>query len=306
MRCYLLDGLPRSRMIELYGASGAGKSTFATLLCTQAQKEYPEEMVLYIDCEQAFNMDYAIALGLDVHPEKFLMIQPDDGVQALQIYQDAIETGLFSLAVVDSIPALITKQELEGDVGQVHMAPLARLLSQTFKTIITTGKQTNTCMLFINQIRANLGFGGDISTPGGNAVKFYPSLRMEIKRIGLLTKGDENIGQTVRVNLVKNRFGAPYKKTDINIYFGKGINKNEEILEVSLEKSIIKRGGAYYTIPLADGDTHRVMGKDAVGEYLDSNPDQKLHLERLVIEAIKPKKGTVEELPETVVLESEE
>lgn len=260
-------------------------------------------MVLYIDCEQAFNMDYALSLGLDTSPDKFLMIQPDDGVQALQIYQDAVESGLFSLAVVDSIPALITKQELEGDIGAIHMAPLARLLSQSFKTIITAGKQKNVAMLFINQIRNNLGFGGDIATPGGNAVKFYPSLRMEIKRIGLLTKGDDNIGQTIRANLVKNRFGAPYRKTDINIYFGKGIDKNEEILEVAIEYKIITRGGAYYTIPLADGSTTKVMGKEAVANHLDANPQDKVHLEKLVIECIKPKKGTVEELPETEKLE---
>lgn len=290
-------------MTELYGASGAGKSTIATLLCASAQRQYPDMLVLYIDCEQAFNMDYAISLGLDVSPEKFLMIQPDDGVQALQIYQDCIESGLFSLAVLDSIPALITKQELEGDVGAIHMAPLARLLSQTFKTIITAGKQQNVSMLFINQIRQNLGFGGDVATPGGNAVKFYPSLRMEVKRVGLLTKGDDNIGQTVRANLVKNRFGAPYKKTDINIYFGKGVNKSEEILEVSLEKGIISRGGAYYTIPLANGETTRVMGKEAVANHLEANPEDKAALEKLVIEAISPKKK-VEEQPETELLEA--
>lgn len=126
---------------------------------------------------------------------------------------------------------------------------------------------------------------------------------MEIKRIGLLTKGDENIGQTVRANLVKNRFGAPYKKTDINIYFGKGIDKNEEILEVALDKGLIKRGGAYYTIPLANGETTRVMGKEAVANHLDNNPEDKSNLEKLVIEAISPKKGTVQELPETESLE---
>lgn len=292
-------------MTELYGASGAGKSTFATLLCASAQKTYPDEMVLYIDCEQAFNMDYAISLGLDTNPDKFLMIQPDDGVQALQIYQDAIESGLFSLAVVDSIPALITKQELEGDIGDAHMAPLARLLSQSFKTIITAGKQKNVAMVFINQIRSNLGFGGDIATPGGNAVKFYPSLRMEIKRVGLLTKGDDNIGQTVRANLVKNRFGAPYRKADINIYFGKGIDKNEEILEVALNYKLITRGGAYYTIPLADGTTTRVMGKEAVANHLEANPLDKDHLEKLVINFIKNPKGTVQESPEAEKLEDD-
>lgn len=294
-------------MVEVYGASGAGKSTICTLFCVQAQKQYPDEMVLYIDAEQAFNMDYATQLGLDTSADKFILIQPDDGVQALQIYEDMLETGLFSLAVVDSIPSLITKQELEGDVGDIHMAPLARLLSQTFKTIIQKLKQYNVAGVFINQIRANLGFGGDVATPGGNAVKFYPSMRLELKRVGLLTKGDNNIGQTIRVNAIKHRFGYPYSKVDINLYFGKGINKQEEILEVALDKGLITRGGAYYTFPLdASGETMKVMGKEAVGNYLAENQATTDYLESLVVDALTPKrKEPVVEFEETEKLEEE-
>lgn len=294
-------------MVEVYGASGAGKSTVSTLLCVQAQKQYPDEMVLYIDAEQAFNMQYAQDLGLDIDPDKFLLIQPDDGVQALQVYEDMLETGLFSLAVVDSIPALITKQELEGDVGDIHMAPLARLLSQTFKTILQKLKHYNVAGVFINQVRANLGFGGDTATPGGNAVKFYPSIRLELKRVGLLTKGDNNIGQTIRVNAVKHRFGYPYSKTDINLYFGKGINKQEEILEVALDKGLITRGGAYYTFPVdASGETMKVMGKEAVGNYLAENQTTMDYLESLVIASLTPKrKEPVSESEETEKLEEE-
>lgn len=289
----------------MYGASGAGKSTISTLFCVQAQKQHPEDMVLYIDAEQAFNMQYAQDLGLDTSPEKFLLIQPDDGVQALQVYEDMLETGLFSLAVVDSIPALITKQELEGDVGDIHMAPLARLLSQTFKTIIQKLKHYNVAGVFINQVRANLGFGGDTATPGGNAVKFYPSIRLELKRVGLLTKGDNNIGQTIRVNAVKHRFGYPYSKVDINLYFGKGINKQEEILEVALDKGLITRGGAYYTFPIdASGETMKVMGKEAVSNYLAENQSTMDYLESLVIEALTPKrKEPIVEAEETEELE---
>lgn len=292
-------------MVEVYGASGAGKSTISTLFCVQAQKQHPEDMVLYIDAEQAFNMQYAQDLGLDTSPEKFLLIQPDDGVQALQVYEDMLETGLFSLAVVDSIPALITKQELEGDVGDIHMAPLARLLSQTFKTIIQKLKHYNVAGVFINQVRANLGFGGDTATPGGNAVKFYPSIRLELKRVGLLTKGDNNIGQTIRVNAVKHRFGYPYSKVDINLYFGKGINKQEEILEVALDKGLITRGGAYYTFPIdASGETMKVMGKEAVSNYLAENQSTMDYLESLVIEALTPKrKEPIVEAEETEELE---
>lgn len=292
-------------MVEVYGASGAGKSTVSTLLCVQAQQQYPDEMVLYIDAEQAFNMQYAQDLGLDIDPDKFLLIQPDDGVQALQVYEDMLETGLFSLAVVDSIPALITKQELEGDVGDIHMAPLARLLSQTFKTILQKLKHYNVAGVFINQVRANLGFGGDTATPGGNAVKFYPSIRLELKRVGLLTKGDNNIGQTIRVNAVKHRFGYPYSKTDINLYFGKGINKQEEILEVALDKGLITRGGAYYTFPIdSSGETMKVMGKEAVANYLIDNPSSNEYLESLVIQALTPKrKEPVVESEETEKLE---
>lgn len=294
-------------MVEIYGASGAGKSTVSTLFCVSAQKQYPDDIVLYIDAEQAFNMDYARQLGLDVSPDKFMLIQPDDGVQALQIYEDMLETGLFSLAVVDSIPSLITKQELEGDVGDIHMAPLARLLSQTFKTIIQKLKQYNVAGVFINQIRANLGFGGDVATPGGNAVKFYPSMRLELKRVGLLTKGDNNIGQTIRVNAIKHRFGYPYSKVDINLYFGKGINKQEEILEVALDKGIITRGGAYYTFPIdASGETMKVMGKEAVGSYLAENQITMDYLETLVIESLTPKrKEPIAESEETEKLEEE-
>lgn len=273
----------------------------------QAQKQYPDEMVLYIDAEQAFNMQYAQDLGLDVSDDKFILIQPDDGVQALQVYEDMLETGLFSLAVVDSIPALITKQELEGDVGDIHMAPLARLLSQTFKTIIQKLKHYNVAGVFINQVRANLGFGGDTATPGGNSVKFYPSIRLELKRVGLLTKGDNNIGQTIRVNAIKHRFGYPYSKTDINLYFGKGINKQEEILEVALDKGIITRGGAYYTFPINDsGETTKVMGKEAVSTYLNDNQATMDYLENLVIEALTPKrKETITETEETEKLDED-
>lgn len=277
-------------MLELFGASGAGKSTIAGLLCANAQKQYPNEMVLYIDAEMAVNLEYLEKLGVDISPERFLLIQPDDGVQALQIYEDMLETGLFSTAIVDSIPALITKQELEGDVGAIHMAPLARLLSQTFKTIIQKLKQYNVAGIFINQVRANLGFGGDTATPGGNAVKFYPSVRMEVKRVGLLTKGDTNIGQTIRANLVKTRFSSPYSKADINLYYGEGIRKGEEIIEVCIDKGIITRGGAYYTFPIDDtGETNKVMGKAGVEDFLKNNQDTKDYLEKLVIESFTKK-----------------
>lgn len=246
-------------------------------------------MVLYIDQEQAVNLDYLKQLGVDTSEERFMLVQADDGIAALDTALTMMGTGLFSLIVIDSIPALITKQEMEGDVGAIHMAPLARLLSQTMKPIVQTAASTDTAFVFINQIRANLGFGGENANPGGNAIKFYPSLRIELKRIALLTKGDNNIGQTVRVNLVKTRFGFPYSKTDINLYFGKGIDKNEEILEVSIDKGIITRGGAYYTFPINETETTKLMGKEAVGRFLEDNPATKAYLEKLVIESLKPK-----------------
>lgn len=234
-------------------------------------------------------MDYAIELGLDTDPEKFLLIQPDDGVQALDIYLKFVESGYCSLVILDSVAAITTKQEISGEVGDQHIGVLARLMSQTLKPIVNAAKQTNTACIFINQIRDSIGFGASSTTPGGKALKFYTSLRMEIKRIGLITKSEKNIGQEMRFNLVKNRFGYPYQKTDVNFYYGIGVKKGDEAIEVGLARNILQRGGAYYTFPLANGETLRLMGKQAVMDYYAQNPVDFANLLELVNKTFEKK-----------------
>lgn len=291
-----IGGIVRSRITQVYGESGAGKSTFTLLSLISAQKTYPNEMVGYIDCEQAFNMDYAIDLGLDIDEEKFLLIQPDSANQALDMYLKFLKSGLFSAVVLDSIPALVPEQDLEAEVGDHQVASLARMLSKEMRRIMNYAKQTNTAAILINQIRNGIGFGSPEKVlPGGQAVKFYPSVNIELKRKELIGKPDAWIGQMIQANFVKNRFGSPYKKAEFKLYYGEGIRKRDEAVEVAIDLGLISRGGAWYTFPLADGTTSRLMGREAVIEYYGQNPTDFDFIEKLVIESFKKNRTTIVE-----------
>lgn len=263
----MADGLA-GRISELHGQSGAGKSTLCYLAAANAQKEYPNELVVYLDLEQCVDLDYLAKLGTDISPDKFLLIQPDSGVQALTAMEEFCEAGVCSLIILDSIAALRTEQEINGDVGDQHMAVLARLLAAPMKNLTSSAKKTNTAILFVNQVRAGIGiYGAPDVTPGGNAIKFYPSLRVSVSRKDWIKKGDEPIGQIIRARTIKNRMNSPYKVEEISLIFGEGIDQVIEAVDVAVEKGIIVRGGAWFNLVSSTGEELKFQGRDSVYDY---------------------------------------
>lgn len=298
-----IGGIPRGRISQLIGDSGTGKSTKAVLLMIEAQKAYPEELVAFIDVEQAFDKEYAEKLGLDTAKDRLILIQPDSANQALDLLLRFVSSKLFSLVVLDSIPALVPDQNLNADVGDVQVASAARLLSNELRRVMINTKKSNTATLLINQWRANIGFtGGDKAMPGGAALKYYPSMTIDLKRKELVKKGEDFIGMDVQANFIKHRFGSPYTKTVYRLYYGEGIRKADEATEVALDLGIITRGGAWYTFPLANGSTERIQGMANVIEYYKDNYLDFINLEQLVINSFKKQ---VQEIVEEEELEEE-
>lgn len=288
-----VGGIVRGRITQLIGETGAGKSTLAILLMIEAQKAYPDLMVGFIDVEQAFDKEYAEKLGLDTSEDRFILIQPDSANQALDLLLSFVSSGLFSLAVLDSIPALVPEQNLNADVGDVQVASLGRLLSNEIRRTMIETKKSNTAALLINQWRAGIGFGQPEKVmSGGAAMKYYPSMTIDLKRKELIKKSDEVIGITVQANFLKHRFGAPYTKAEYNLYFGQGIRKSDEACEVAKDKGFITRAGAWYTFPKADGTTDRTQGMENVINYYKDNPEDFQYLENLVISSFKKEKVT--------------
>ena len=257
----------------------------------EAQKAYPDLLVGFIDVEQAFDREYAEKLGLDTSEDKFILIQPDSANQALDLLLSFITSGLFSLAVLDSIPALVPEQNLAADVGAIQVASLGRLLSNEIRRTMIEAKKSNTAALLINQWRAGIGFGQPEKVmSGGAAMKYYPSMTIDLKRKELIKKGDNVIGILVQANFLKHRFGAPYTKAEYNLYFGEGIRKSDEACEVAKDKGFIERRGAWYTFPKADGTTDRTQGMESVINYYRENPVDFKYLEDLVINSFKSEK----------------
>lgn len=263
----------------------------------QAQKAYPEELVAFIDVEQAFDKEYAEKLGLDTNEDRFILIQPDSANQALDLLLQFVSSNLFSLVVLDSVPALVPEQNLNAEVGDVQVASAARLLSNELRRVMIETKKSNTATLLINQWRANIGFtGGDKAMPGGAALKYYPSMTIDLKRKELVKKSEDVIGMDVQANFIKHRFGSPYTKAVYRLYYGEGVRKSDEACEVALDLGIITRGGAWYTFPLADGTTDRTQGMANVIQYYKDNPEDFSNLETLVINSFK--KNVIVETPE--------
>lgn len=276
-----IGGLPRGRVVEIYGPESSGKTTIATHVIAEAQKK--GGMCAFIDAEHAFDAAYAKKLGVDV--DNLLISQPDYGEQALEIADRLILSGALDVVVIDSVAALVPKSELEGEMGDSKMGLHARLMSQALRKLTATISKTNTICIFINQLREKIGvmFGNPETTTGGNALKFYASVRLDIRRQAQVKDGDEAIGNHVKVKVVKNKVAPPFRSAEFDIIFGEGISKTGEIIDMGTELSIIQNSGSWYSY---NGDKLG-QGRDAVKQLLNDNPELCNELETKVREKIK-------------------
>ena len=261
-----IGGLPKGRIIEIYGPESSGKTTLALSVIAQAQKR--NGTCAFIDAEHALDPSYAKKIGVDI--ENLLVSQPDSGEQALEIADTLVRSGAIDVMVVDSVAALVPKAELEGEMGDAHMGLQARLMSQALRKLTATVARSNTLIIFINQIRMKLGvmFGNPETTTGGNALKFYASVRMDIRRVGAIKDKDEVIGSQTRVKIVKNKVAPPFKTVDFDIMYGEGISKTGELIDLGVKSGIIEKAGAWFSY---NGDKIG-QGRENAKRYLLENP----------------------------------
>ncbi len=261
-----IGGLPKGRIIEIYGPESSGKTTLALSVIAQAQKR--NGTCAFIDAEHALDPSYAKKIGVDI--ENLLVSQPDSGEQALEIADTLVRSGAIDVMVVDSVAALVPKAELEGEMGDAHMGLQARLMSQALRKLTATVARSNTLIIFINQIRMKLGvmFGNPETTTGGNALKFYASVRMDIRRVGAIKDKDEVIGSQTRVKIVKNKVAPPFKTVDFDIMYGEGISKTGELIDLGVKSGIIEKAGAWFSY---NGDKIG-QGRENAKRYLMENP----------------------------------
>ncbi len=276
-----IGGVPRGRVIEIYGPESSGKTTIATHIIAEAQKK--GGICAIIDAEHAFDSGYAQKLGVDV--DNLLISQPDYGEQALEIADRLILSGALDVVVIDSVAALVPKSELEGEMGDSKMGLQARLMSQALRKLTATIHKTNTICIFINQLREKIGvmFGNPETTTGGNALKFYASVRLDIRRMSQIKDGDEAIGNRVKVKVVKNKVAPPFKAAEFDIIFGEGISKTGEIIDMGVDLAIIQKSGSWYSY---NGDKLG-QGRDAVKNLLLDNPGMANEIEAKIREKIK-------------------
>lgn len=276
-----VGGYPRGRVIEIYGPESSGKTTLAIHAIAEAQKK--GGIAAFIDAEHAFDRFYAEKLGVDV--ENLWISQPDNGEQALEIAEQLIRSSAVDIIVIDSVAALTPKAEIEGDMGDSKMGLQARLMSQALRKLTGTINKTNTTCIFINQLRDKIGvmFGNPETTTGGNALKFYASVRLDIRKIGTLKDGDEMKGNQVRVKVVKNKVAPPFRKAEFDIMFGEGISKAGEIVDLGAELNIIKKSGSWYSY----NETKLGQGRDAAKQLINDNPELAEELSGLIFEALK-------------------
>jgi recombination protein RecA len=262
-----IGGLPRGRVIEIYGPESSGKTTLSLQVIAEAQKT--GGTAAFIDAEHALDPAYAEKLGVNV--DELLVSQPDTGEQALEITDMLVRSGSVDVVVVDSVAALTPKAEIEGDMGDSHMGLQARLMSQALRKLTGNIKRSNTMVIFINQIRMKIGvmFGNPETTTGGNALKFYSSVRLDIRRIGAIKKGDEITGNVTRVKVVKNKMAPPFKKAEFQILYGEGISREAELIDIGVQLGFVEKSGAWYSY----GSDRIGQGKDNVREFLKQNPD---------------------------------
>jgi recombination protein RecA len=275
-----VGGLPKGRIIEIYGPESSGKTTLAIHAIAEAQKK--GGIAAFIDAEHAFDKFYAKKLGVDV--ENLLMSQPDNGEQALEIADNLIRSGAIDILVIDSVAALVPKAEIEGEMGDSKMGLQARLMSQALRKLTGTISKTGCCCIFINQLRDKIGvmFGNPETTTGGNALKFYASVRLDVRRISQIKDTDEVSGNRVKVKIVKNKVAPPFRLAEFDIMFGEGISKVGEIIDLGVEHNIIKKAGSWFSY----GETRLGQGRDGVKQLLLDNPELMEELENKIKEVV--------------------
>ena len=280
-----VGGYPRGRIIEIYGPESSGKTTLAIHAIAEAQKA--GGIAAFIDAEHAFDRFYAQKLGVDV--DNLWISQPDNGEQALEIADQLIRSSAIDILVVDSVAALTPKKEIEGDMGESNVGLQARLMSQALRKLTSTISKTNTCCIFINQLREKIGvmFGNPETTTGGNALKFYSSVRLDIRRVTSIKDGDNVIGNQVRVKVVKNKVAPPFRKVEFDVLFGEGISKVGEILDLGVEYNIIQKSGSWFSY----GGTKLAQGRDATKTMLKDNPELVEEITALIQQAITAKQN---------------
>jgi recombination protein RecA len=275
-----IGGVPRGRVIEIYGPESSGKTTLALHIVAEAQK--PGGMGAYIDAEHAMDLSYAKKLG--VNTDELLISQPDHGEQALEIAETLVRSGAIDVLVIDSVAALVPKAEIEGEMGDSHMGLQARLMSQALRKLTATIARSMTVVIFINQIRMKIGvmFGNPETTTGGNALKFYASVRMDIRRIGALKDGDNVIGGRVRVKVVKNKVAPPFKEAEFDLLYGTGISRDGEIVDLGSELGVVEKSGAWYSY----GGERIGQGREAAKSFLKEHPETANDIMAKVMEKI--------------------
>jgi recombination protein RecA len=278
-----VGGYPRGRVIEIYGPESSGKTTLAIHAIAEAQKS--GGIAAFIDAEHAFDRFYAEKLGVDV--ENLWISQPDNGEQALEIADQLIRSSAIDIIVIDSVAALTPKAELEGDMGENKVGLQARLMSQALRKLTGSISKTNTTCIFINQLREKIGvmFGNPETTTGGNALKFYASVRLDIRRIGQIKDGEDAIGNQTRVKIVKNKVAPPFRKAEFDIMYGEGISKTGEIIDLGSDLGIVKKSGSWYSY----GETKIGQGREAAKDCMRSNPELAEQIEAEIYEALKAK-----------------
>ena len=279
-----IGGYPRGRIIEIYGPESSGKTTLAIHAIAQAQKT--GGIAAMIDAEHAFDRTYAKALGVNL--ETLLISQPDNGEQALEIADNLIRSGAVDIVVIDSVAALTPKAEIEGEMGDNKVGLQARLMSQDLRKLTANISKTNTCCIFINQLREKIGimFGNPETTTGGNALKFYASVRIDVRRITQLKDGEEALGNRTRVKVVKNKMAPPFKKAEFDIVYGQGISKAGELVDLGVEFGIIGKSGSWFSY----NDQKLAQGREATKQLLKDNPELADEIEARIREALKETK----------------
>ena len=280
-----IGGIPKGRVIEIYGPESSGKTTLATHIIAEAQKK--GGLCAFIDAEHAFDSNYAQKLGVDI--DSLLISQPDYGEQALEIADRLILSGALDVVVIDSVAALVPKSELEGEMGDSKMGLHARLMSQALRKLTATISKTNSCCIFINQLREKIGvmFGNPETTTGGNALKFYASVRLDIRRMAQIKDGDEVVGNHIKVKVVKNKVAPPFRQAEFDIIYGEGISKVGEIIDMGVEMGIVQKSGSWFSY----NNDKMGQGRESVKQLLLDNPEMANEIEAKIRVKIKELQG---------------